>query len=71
MQFATPDKGDSIVAVARNAEKVGRGEVEELVAGEAETDRVTDGPAPAGRRGRDRRAELVDDADIAADGAPG
>ena len=48
VQFAKPDNGDAIVAVARNAEKVGEAEVEELVTGEAETDRVTDGPAPAG-----------------------
>jgi DNA gyrase subunit A len=32
VQFAKPDKGDAIVAVARNAEKVGEAEVEELVA---------------------------------------
>ena len=47
VQFAKPDKGDAIVAVARNAEKVGEAEVEELVAGDAETAKVTDGSAAA------------------------
>jgi DNA gyrase subunit A len=72
VQFAKPDKGDAIVAVARNAEKVGEAEVEELVAGEAETAKVTDGSAAAtaGVDGVDG-AGLVDTADIAADGGPG
>jgi DNA gyrase subunit A len=72
VQFAKPDKGDAIVAVARNAEKVGEAEVEELVAGDAETAKVTDGSAAAapdvdGAEG----AGLVDTADIADDGGPG
>jgi DNA gyrase subunit A len=71
VQFAKPDKGDAIVAVARNAEKVGEAEVEELVTGEAETDRVTDGPGLLGDVDTTAVPELVDDADIAADGAPG
>jgi len=69
VQFAKPDKGDAIVAVARNAEKVGEAEVEELVAGDVETAKVTDGPvAPAA--GVDG-AGLVDMADIADDAGPG
>ena len=52
-QFAKPDKGDAIIAVARNAEKVGEAEVEELVAGDAETAKVTGRLRCAGRcRGR-------------------
>jgi DNA gyrase subunit A len=72
VQFAKPDKGDAIVAVARNAEKVGEAEVEELVAGDAETAKVTDGTATAaaGVDG-DEGAGLVDTADIADDAAPG
>ena len=72
VQFAKPDKGDAIVAVARNAEKVGEAEVEELVAGDAETDKVTDGAtvtAPDVDGGA--APEPADEADIAADGAPG
>ena len=72
VQFAKPDKGDAIVAVARNAEKVGEAEVEELVAGDAETAKVTDGSAAAaaGVDGAED-AGLVDTADIADDGGPG
>ena len=52
VQFAKPDKGDAIVAVARNAEKVGEAEVEELVDRRGR-DRPGDRrPGPAGRRGR-------------------
>jgi len=71
VQFAKPDRGDAIVAVARNAEKVGEAEVEELVTGEAETDRVTDGPDLPAEVDVTAVPGLVDDADIAADGAPG
>ena len=72
VQFAKPDKGDAIVAVARNAEKVGEAEVEELVAGDAETAKVTDGPAAAAAGVDDADgAGLVDTADIADNGGPG
>ena len=72
VQFATPDKGDAIIAVARNAEKVGEAEVEELVAGDAETAKVTDGSAaPAAGVDGAEDAGLVDTADIADDAGPG
>jgi DNA gyrase subunit A len=72
VQFAKPDKGDAIVAVARNAEKVGEAEVEELVAGDAETAKVMDGPAAATAGVDDAQGTgLVDTADIADDGGPG
>ncbi len=48
VQFAKPDTGDAIVAVARNAEKVGEAQVEELV-DRGGRDRAGDrrpGPAP-------------------------
>jgi len=72
VQFAKPDKGDAIVAVARNAEKVGEAEVEELVAGDVETAKVTDGSAAAaaGVDGAEG-VGLVDTADIADDAGPG
>jgi DNA gyrase subunit A len=72
VQFAKPDKGDAIVAVARNAEKVGEAEVEELVAGDAETAKVTDGIGTAAAGVDDAQGTgLVDTADIADDAAPG
>jgi DNA gyrase subunit A len=71
VQFAKPDKGDAIVAVARNAEKVGEAEVEELVAGEVETAKVTDGTVAAAGVDGAEVVGFVDTADIAADGGPG